>query len=407
MLHRAKRSPRRGVRRQAARVEVLRRSLSLLRATIDSTTDGILVVNRTGRIAAYNRRFAEMWDLPRGIATGDDDGSALQAVRSQLQDPEAFLARVRALYQMPEAESFDVIELCDGRIFERYSQPQRVGRRVIGRVWSFRDVTDRRRAETERDRLLVQEQAARAAAERAVRARDDFFLVASHELKTPLTSLLLSVQHLIRAGKGASHAGGTTEIRPALEVVERQGRRLAALIDMLLDVSRLQAARIDLCREEVDLAEVVRTVASDLRADACLSGSEIALALPGSVRGVWDRARVSQAVTCLVVNALKYGAGRPVELTCTDSGGVAVITVRDFGVGIEQANLDRIFERFERASSARHYGGFGLGLFFARRIVEAHGGSLRVESAPCSGSTFTVRLPIAIADQAAGRATPA
>ncbi|MFT3772095.1 MAG: HAMP domain-containing sensor histidine kinase [Minicystis sp.] len=242
----------------------------------------------------------------------------------------------------------------------------------------------------------MQEQAARAAAERAVRARDDFFLVASHELKTPLTSMLLAVQHLLRVAR-CGQGNVADVIVPALGVVERQGRRLATLVDMLLDVSRLQAARIELSREEIDLAEIARTVAADLRCEATAAGSEIALALPAPVIGTWDRARIAQAVSCLLANALKYGAGRPVEITCAAQSGVAVLTVRDFGVGIEPAYLDRIFERFERASSARHYGGLGLGLFFARRIVEAHGGTLRVESAPQAGSTFTVRLPLSAA----------
>ncbi|MBI5386676.1 MAG: PAS domain S-box protein [Verrucomicrobia bacterium] len=137
-------------RRQAQ--ERLEQSLSLLRATLESTADGILVVDTQGRISSLNRKFAEMWRLPDAVLQSGDDNQALAHVLDQLLDPDAFLAKVRALYGQPEADSFDVLSFKDGRTFERYSHPQRLGPQVVGRVWSFRDITERRKQERELDR---------------------------------------------------------------------------------------------------------------------------------------------------------------------------------------------------------------------------------------------------------------
>lgn len=123
------------------------RTLSLLKATLESTADGILVVDNEGRISSYNEKFADMWKIPLSILESHDDDKALAFVIGQLKDSRAFILKVRELYNNPDATSFDLLEFKDGRIFERYSQPQRMGDAIVGRVWSFRDVTERRRAE--------------------------------------------------------------------------------------------------------------------------------------------------------------------------------------------------------------------------------------------------------------------
>jgi signal transduction histidine kinase len=170
----------------------------------------------------------------------------------------------------------------------------------------------------------------------------------------------------------------------------RQTDRLGGLVGNLLDVSRLAAGKLDLTPEKFDLVELVRDVAERLRDQA---SAPFELRLDGPVVGTWDRLRVDQVITNLVSNALKYGRGKPVSLAAGARGNVAVVEVSDQGIGIAAADQKRIFERFERAVSPSSYGGLGLGLYIARQIVEALGGSIRVESTPGAGSRFIVELP--------------
>ncbi len=214
--------------------DVLRHSYSLLEATLESTADGILVVDGAKRFVRNNDEFARMWRMPEDIlATGSDD-VFLAFVRDQLCEPELFVQTVHAAYAEPEASAVHTLSLLDGRVFEHYSQPQRLGGRVVGRVWSFRDVTARVSAEEERDRLLCDERRARAQAEEAVRLRDEFLSIASHELNTPLTCLQLAVQSL---GQSVSRGMDVQRVQSAAAFSERQVKRLTDLVDRLLDVS--------------------------------------------------------------------------------------------------------------------------------------------------------------------------
>ncbi|WP_437869626.1 sensor histidine kinase [Sorangium sp. So ce363] len=250
---------------------------------------------------------------------------------------------------------------------------------------------DRGRAVEDRGRLALREEAAQA----AVRERDEFLSIASHELRTPIAALQLTLQALERRLGGDEPA--TLRHDPTARAVEgslRQVARLTRLVDQLLDLSRIKAGRLELEPERVNLVEVVRQAVEPLRGVLMQAGCSLRLHVEREILGCWDALRIEQVVTNLVSNALKYGANAPVELSAQRRGDTAVIAVRDHGIGIAPENTARIFERFERAVSSRDYAGVGIGLFIARQIVEAHGGSIRVESALGMGSTFVVELPI-------------
>ncbi|MGC3999244.1 MAG: CHASE domain-containing protein [Anaeromyxobacter sp.] len=225
-------------------------------------------------------------------------------------------------------------------------------------------------------------------AQDAIRARDEFLSIASHELKTPLTSLALqsdSLRAVARRSKDQGLAGKA-------EVVRRNVERLVRLVASLLDISRITAGRLELELEDVDLAAVAREVAHRFEEEAQRAGCALGLELDGHVVGRWDRLRVDQVVTNLLSNAIKYGQGQPIDVRVSAQADRAVLAVRDHGIGIAPADQPRIFERFERAVSKRNYGGFGLGLWIVRQLVEAMGGTVRVESAPGQGALFTVEL---------------
>lgn len=261
---------------------------------------------------------------------------------------------------------------------------------------------------TDDDRRLVEDLAERAglaisaarlyrAAEAAIRQRDEFLSVASHELRTPLQSLGLVVQGL---QAHARRPGGLGALEPraverALDTLVRQQRRLNRLVDALLDVTRLETGRLHMELDHVDLEQVVREVAELFRGELVQARCELVLELDGPTVGRWDRGRLEQVVANLLSNAIKYGAGRPVVVKVWRRGALALLSVRDQGIGMDAATSRQIFQRFKRGVSARHYGGLGLGLFIARQIVEALGGSIHVDSAPGRGSTFTVELPLA------------
>ncbi len=252
------------------------------------------------------------------------------------------------------------------------------GRRVLFSI--IRDVTERKRFEAEREELL-------AATQRALVLRDDFLMIASHELRTPVTNVSLQLQQLTRL----LERGATPEQLAVVgDAALRESKRLSTLIGALLD-AQVAKGQLALDRGEVDLGELVRDVTERVRSRAEQAGS--AIVVEGSeIRGHWDRMRIDQVLTNLLLNAIKYGRGRPVVVSARTDGALAQIEIRDEGIGMTTESTLRIFDKFERAVPA-HYGGFGLGLFIARQIVEAHEGRVEVESTPGVGSTFRVTLP--------------
>jgi signal transduction histidine kinase len=225
----------------------------------------------------------------------------------------------------------------------------------------------------------------------AVAARDAFIATAGHELRNPMSAILLNVTHMVFRSQ---HAPDTPAwLLERLGALDRQAKNFVRRATTLLDVSRLTAGRMPLVRELVALDGIVREVEKDLAAEAERAGCQVELSLDQDVLGHWDRTALEQIAGNLLSNAIKYGAGRPVQVLVQAEAGVASLSVRDHGIGIADEDRERIFRRFERAVSWAERPGFGVGLWIARQLAVAHGGDIAVESLPGAGSIFTATLP--------------
>ena len=361
--------------------DALRQSEERLRFLIQSVKDyAIFMLDRQGHVVTWNSGAQNI----KGYAPEEIIGQHF----SLFYLPED-VASGKCEYELEHALAHGVFEEEGWRLRqggERFwasvvLQPMRgVEGQLLGFAKVTRDLTERRAADEERLRL--------AQAQEAVRLRDEFLAIASHELKTPLTALQLQLEGLLRQG-----ASMDPKAKRRAERAHYGAKRLSDLVETLLDVSRIASGKLPLVPVPFDLAQCARDVAGRFEEQAERDGCALVLRLDGPVNGLWDRLRVEQILTNLLANALKYAAGAPVEVAVSQTGTSAELSVTDQGPGIPESEHARIFGRFERAAPVQHYGGLGLGLYVAQQIAAAHRGSLHVEAVHPRGSRFILTLP--------------
>ncbi len=509
------------------KTDELARSLAALRAVLESTTDGILVTDHDGRVTDYNARFVEMWQIPSQLIEPREHRRLLGHTRKLFKDPEAFVERIDQIYATSPPDTYDLLELASGRTIERFSRIQIVEQRNIGRVWTFREVTERRRSEeavsrlaavvessddaivsktldgvirtwnrgaevmfgysaeeivgrpvrvlippdrsdeelrilerlrrgerieryetvrrrkdgtlldveltvspvrgangqiigaskiarditdrkkaaAEREYLLDAERAARAEVGRVSLLKDQFLANVSHELRSPLSAIILWSQILSR-GKSSPE-----DLDEGLDVIARSARVQARLIEDLLDMSRIVAGKVRLDVQQTDLATVVEQAVSIVRPAAEAKGIRLRPIVDPSAGPVsGDPNRLQQVVWNLLSNAVKFTPrGGNVEVVLQRANSHVEIAVSDSGRGISPDFLPHVFERFRQADTSkdRAQGGLGLGLAIAKQTVELHGGTVIAHSpGEGKGATFTVSLPLAPVRRREGREHP-
>ena len=360
------------------------------RRLLDTMPQCIWAADAEGRVNYWNRAGLEYCGLDAASLT---DGSFWEMLHVDDRD-EARVHWERGLRGEPTFERQVRLRRASDGLF-RWHLVRAVAERddagaLLGWIATATDIDDQRRAED-----LLRE---------AVHLRDDFLSVASHELRTPLTALKLEVSNLLRLARldaGSERA----RLIAKVEKIDAQTARLRGLIDDLLDVSSLAAGQLELVIATVDLAEVAAEVGARFIDEAARLGSTLTIDARERAIGYWDRERLEQIVSNLISNAVKYGDGKPIEVSVQAEGGHARLVVRDQGLGIAPRDQERIFGRFERAANSGNFGGIGLGLWIVKQIVNVFGGAVSVESAPGAGSIFTVELPYAaLAQRIAWRA---
>jgi PAS domain S-box-containing protein len=341
----------------------------------------IYMLDAAGRVMSWN------WGAERisGYAADDILGQPFALFfpeGSPHEEQKAFL-KVAAAEGRAERECWQVRQ--DGGRYHAHMVATAL-RDTQGRIRGFsimvRDTTSAKQAQ---DALKC----ALQAAEDAARARQDFVAMVSHDLRQPLSIVQMQAHELHLDCADRDDDGVARGVR---QIAEQAGRA-AKFIDYLLDISRLETETPEPYETPTNLCGIVAAVVGRLSEPALRAGSTLSARTPHAVIGRWDPFRLEQIVANLIDNAIKYGAGQPIEVSVSEAGGAATLRVSDRGVGIAPEHHARIFERGARVEAANDHKSYGLGLWIVQRVVTAYGGSVRIESAISRGTTFEVTLP--------------
>jgi signal transduction histidine kinase len=356
--------------------EALHWSETQLHVILESTADGILAVDSKGKVIEANQRFAELWRIPQSLMDSGDDRALLNFVLEQLSDPDAFLKKVQSLYNT-DAVDMDTLVFKDGRNFERYSFPMIMDGAVIGRVWSFRDITGRKRQEKELSEKNTE--------------LERFTYTVSHDLKSPLVTVKTFLgyleQDLARPDK--------ERVKQDVAYMHTAADKMGQLLDELLNLARV--GRKMNPAERVTFKELAQEAVRLVAGRISTGGAEVQVA-DATVVLEGDRPRLMEIWQNLVENACKFMGNQPkprVEIGVEKRGPETVFFVRDNGVGIDPRYQAKVFGLFEKLDPKGE--GTGMGLALVKRIVEMYKGRIWVESPGLGqGANFLFTLPGAV-----------
>jgi len=365
--------------------EELAKSNSLIAATLESTADGILVVDRNGKITNYNMKFVELWGIPEPIIASGKDQELLAFVLEQLANPDGFLNKVIELYNNYEETSTDYIEFKDGRIFERFSQSQIFNGECVGRVWSFRDITIQKN--TLRSLQESEEQLRELNA-----TKDKFFSIIAHDLKSPFNGILGFSNILADQIKQKDYQN----IEEYAEIIQYSSQKAIDLLMNLVDWSRSQSGRMDFNPHVTDVSALIHEVFDLLKISALHKSILLTKKIEPSIMASVDKEMISSALRNLITNAIKFtNPGGTVEIKAEKIGQELKITVDDNGIGMDEnelAKLFRIDQSYSRPGTQNEQG-TGLGLILCKEFIGIHKGSIWAESEAGQGSRFCFTIP--------------
>jgi len=375
---------------ERAAATALRRTTGFLDSIVDNIPDMVFVKRAEDlRFVLMNRAGEELLGYAQGELLGKSDRDFFPPEQATF-----FIEKDRAVLQGKSVMDISEEPIQTKRKGTRWLHTKKIPVFDVRGVPQYllgiaEDITERR--------AFAEAQASLLVAQEAVKIRDEFISIASHQLNNPLGAAMLHADALVRQAAEAAQRGAVLPPRMAgsIDSLHRVIVRMAMLVATLLDVSKIEAGRLELRREDVDLAELVRETVALLAPQLTRCGSELKIVADGPVMGSWDRLRLGEVVANLVSNAIKYGHNAPIDIAVArHREGWARLTVHDRGIGIAAEDQENIWKRFQRAGTARSVPGLGLGLWIARQFVLAHDGKITVESSPGEGSTFVVDLPL-------------
>jgi len=366
--------------------EEIQNSLALADAIFESIYNGLLVVNKYGVLIKYNSKFAEMWNIPYDLPTHDTNKKLLNTVLSQMADPEEFKAKVLDLYANLKSESFDLIYFKDGRIFERYSKPIYIESEVIGRVWSFQDVSKQKQAEEDLKHsieLLRQSNS----------EKDKFFSIIAHDLRNPFNGFLGFTDIL----KTDLRKMTLNEIEMIVNNMNNSAHRLFGLLTNLLEWSMAKRGLMEINPEKVNLNEIVQSVLNICNESLTAKDINLRNEISNDILFTADKRKLESILRNLISNAVKFSyRNSEIRIRSEKMDGLALIKVYDTGVGIKQADLVKLFKINSDFSlkGTENEGGTGLGLVLCSEFVRKNNGSISVDSVYGKGSIFSLSLPM-------------
>ena len=340
------------------------------RVLVESMNEGAISLSKEGTVLYCNSSFARMVGISLDQVMGHDVSEFVPT-----EDRDALKKLIKQGLRAPIRAEMTLLPSSGTCLPTQFSlNPVDLeGNPSIGVIVT--DLSERKRQEQ---------------AEAAVRMRDEFLAIASHELRTPLSTLVL------RLGLLERHAvsGDMAQVQSSVNRAKDQTERMRRLVDRLLDVSQLASGRLELDLAPNDLGRVVKEVVERFSDDASNAHCQLRLKVADGVKMPLDGFRLDEAIGNVISNAIKYGAGKPIDVEVKTTDHKAMVVVQDRGIGIPVEDLSRVFGRFERTAVSQNYGGLGLGLYIARQIIEQHEGSIRAENRSGGGSRIVIELPL-------------
>ncbi|WP_072013754.1 PAS domain-containing sensor histidine kinase [Myxosarcina sp. GI1] len=371
----------------------LAKTLSLVRGTLDSTAYGTVAVSDKGEVLGHNQKFLEMWQIPDSLVLSKDSEECQNFFARQLKNPEVFRRSVWEISRESEAETFDILELKDGRVFAQYSNPQRLGDKIIGRVWSIWDLTELKQQteeELQKNQDKIETVRAVEEAKQLSELRSRFLSMLCHQFRSSLNIISFSNSLLKR------YVNRWTDDKklPYLNNIQTAVEQIAELLDEVVFFGKSEVGQIEFEPNHIDLADFCRELAAQIEPISDDKQQNIEFTSCGNCKAVWiDKNMLHHILTNLLSNAIKYSPnGSKIKFEVFCDRQQAVIKVKDKGIGISAIDQQRLFDPFFRGSNVDNIPGNGLGLSIAKNLAEIHGGKIEVESKLGIGTTFSLTL---------------